>query len=49
MCEKFQMISIRYDDFLNKDSYYREDPWKQYKWNLKDSAKGLTCLEANPN
>ena len=26
MCEKFQMISMRYDDFLNEDSYYREGP-----------------------
>ena len=52
MCEKFQMISMRYDDFVNKDSYsnyYREGPWKLYEWNLGDCGKGLGCLVVNPN
>ena len=30
MCEKFQIISMQYDDFLNKDSYCREGAWKLY-------------------
>ena len=49
MCEKFQMISMQYNDSLNEDSYYREGPWKLYKWNLGESGKGLGCLVANPN
>ena len=49
VCEKFQMMSMRYDDFLNEDSHYREGPWKLYKWNLGDSGKGLRCVVANPN
>ena len=49
MCEKFQTILMQYDDFLNKDSYCREGPWKVYKWNLGYSAIAETCLVANQN
>ena len=49
MCEKFQMISMRYDDFLNEDSYYREGPWKLYELNLGDFGKGRAWLVPTPN
>ena len=49
MCEKFETISMKYNDFLNKDSYCWEGPWKLYKWNPGYSRKKQTCLVANPN
>ena len=33
MCENFEVISMRYDHFLNEDSYYREGRWKVDEWN----------------
>ena len=46
MCEKLQTISMKYNDFLNKDSYCWEVPWKLYKWNPGYSRKGETCVVA---
>ena len=48
-CEKYQMISMRYDHFLNEQSYYKKGPRKPHQLNLGDSAKAVRCLVPNAN